>query len=74
MKDGPAAYSEALVKDKPDPMVPLGKGVQNVPAIVGAAKDHIEWMVIEMDVVSGDVFAAIKESVDYLVSHQFARL
>jgi sugar phosphate isomerase/epimerase len=73
MKDGPAQYNQALVDDKPDPMVALGKGTQNVPAIAKAAKDHIEWMVIEMDVVAGDVYAAIKDSYDYLVSHQFAR-
>jgi sugar phosphate isomerase/epimerase len=73
MKDGPAKYNQALVEDKPDPMVALGKGTQNVPAIANAAKDHIEWMVIEMDVVAGDVYAAIKDSYDYLVSHQFAR-
>ncbi|HTR27986.1 MAG TPA: sugar phosphate isomerase/epimerase [Puia sp.] len=74
MKDGPAVYNEALARDKPDPMVALGKGTQNVPAIAAAAKDHIEWMVIEMDVVAGDVFAAIRESVNYLVSNRFARL
>lgn len=74
MKDGPAKYSQALIEDRPDPMVALGKGTQDVPAIVDAAKAHIEWMVIEMDVVAGDVFAAIKESVDYLVNHRFARL
>src|SRR5579872_2383993 len=73
MKDGPAKYSQALVEDKPDPMVALGKGTQNVPAIAAAAKGHIEWMVIEMDVVAGDVFGAIKESYDYLVNHRFAR-
>lgn len=73
MKDGPAKYNQALVEDKPDPMVPLGKGAQNVPAIAAAARDHIEWMVIEMDVVEGDVFAAIKESYDYLVNHRFAQ-
>lgn len=74
MKDGPAKYNQALVEDKPDPMVALGKGTQNVPAIVDAAKGHIGWLVIEMDVVAGDVFAAIRESVDYLVGHRFARL
>jgi sugar phosphate isomerase/epimerase len=73
MKDGPAKYNQALVEDKPDPMVALGKGTQNVPAIANAARGHIEWMVIEMDVVAGDVYAAIKDSYDYLVSHQFAR-
>lgn len=66
MKDGPAVYNDALIKDKPDPMVPLGRGTQDIPAIARAAKPNIEWMVIEMDVVAMDVYTAIKESEDYL--------
>lgn len=73
MKDGPAQYNHALVEDKPDPMVALGKGTQNIPAIAAAAKGHIEWMVIEMDVVAGDVYPVIRESYDYLLNHRFAR-
>ncbi|HEY4206037.1 MAG TPA: sugar phosphate isomerase/epimerase [Puia sp.] len=73
MKDGPAVYNDKLIKDKPDAMVPLGRGAQNVPAIAGAAKPDIDWMVIEMDVVAMDVFQAIKDSRDYLVKNKFAR-
>lgn len=72
MKDGPAVYNDNLIKDKPDPMVPLGHGTQNVPAIAKAAKPNIEWMVIEMDVVATDVFQAINDSKDYLLQHKFA--
>jgi sugar phosphate isomerase/epimerase len=73
MKDGPAKWNDSLPKDNPDPMVALGKGTQNVPAIVHAAKGNIEWMVIEMDVVATDIFEAIKESYDYLITNKFAR-
>ena len=72
MKDGPAVYNDNLIKDKPDAMVPLGHGTQNVPAIVKAAAGHMEWMVIEMDVVATDVYQAIKDSQDYLVQNKFA--
>jgi len=72
MKDGPAVYNDNLIKDKPDPMVPLGKGTQNIPAIATAAKPNIEWMVIEMDVLATDVYQAIKDSNDYLLQHKFA--
>jgi sugar phosphate isomerase/epimerase len=72
MKDGPAQYNDALIKDKPDPMVPLGQGAQNVPAIARAAIPNIEWMVIEMDVVATDVYQAIKDSQDYLLKNRFA--
>ncbi|MBS1604613.1 MAG: sugar phosphate isomerase/epimerase [Bacteroidetes bacterium] len=72
MKDGPAVYNDSLIKDKPDPMVPLGRGAQNVPAIARAARPNIEWMVIEMDVVATDVYQAIRDSKDYLLRNKFA--
>ncbi|HEY4875709.1 MAG TPA: hypothetical protein VIH86_09075, partial [Puia sp.] len=72
MKDGPARWNDSLPKDNPDPMVALGKGVQNFPAIVKAADDNIKWMVIEMDVVATDVFQAIEESYSYLLKNKFA--
>jgi len=76
MKDGPAVFSQKLVEDKPDPMVALGKGTQNIPAIARAAQASIDWMVIEMDVVApdADVFAIIKDSRDYLVKKGFAKV
>ena len=73
IKDGPAQYNDKLISDKPDPMVPLGKGTQNVPAIAKSAQAHIEWMVIEMDVVAMDVYRAIGESKEYLVKNRFAQ-
>ncbi len=72
MKDGPARWTDSLPVDKPEPMVALGKGTQNIEAIATAARGNIEWMVIEMDVVATDVFEAIKESYNYLVEHQYA--
>jgi sugar phosphate isomerase/epimerase len=72
MKDGPAKWNDSLPKDNPDPMVALGKGVQNFPAIVKAADDNIKWMVIEMDVVATDVFQAIEDSYNYLLKNKFA--
>ena len=55
-----------------EPMAPLGQGAQDVPAIARAAGPHIEWMVIEMDVVATDVYQAIKDSRDYLLRNKFA--
>lgn len=75
MKDGPAEFKQSLIDDKPDPMVALGQGTQNIPAIAKAAQANIDWMVIEMDVVApnADVFKVIKDSYDYLVQHKFAK-
>jgi sugar phosphate isomerase/epimerase len=74
IKDGPALWNDQLPKDNPDPMTAVGKGTQNFPAIVAAADGNTEWMVVEMDKTSGDVFVALKESFDYLVSNKLARV
>ncbi|MGC4036320.1 MAG: sugar phosphate isomerase/epimerase [Chitinophagaceae bacterium] len=66
IKDGPAVWDEKkLLSDEPDPMTAVGKGTQNIPAIIDAAKDT-EFFVVEMDKVKGDVFKSLKESYDYL--------
>ena len=73
IKDGPAQWHPSLADDNPDPMTPVGKGTQNIPAIVAAAKDNVEWMVIEMDKVSIDVFEALKESYKYLTDNKMVK-
>ncbi len=74
IKDGPAQWNDSLPADNPDPMTAVGKGTQNFPAIVEAADGNTEWMVVEMDKTSGDVFVALKESFDYLVSNKLVRV
>jgi sugar phosphate isomerase/epimerase len=73
IKDGPAMWNDSLPEDNPDPMTAVGKGTQNFPAIVKAADGNTEWMVVEMDKTSGDVFVALKDSYDYLISNKLAR-
>jgi sugar phosphate isomerase/epimerase len=73
MKDGPAIWRESLADDNPDPMVAVGKGTQNFPAIVKAANGNTEWMVVEMDKTDTDVFDALKDSYDYLVKNGMAK-
>jgi sugar phosphate isomerase/epimerase len=74
IKDGPAKWSDSLPKDIPDPMTAVGKGTQNFPAIVQAADGNTEWMVVEMDKTAGDVFAALKDSYDYLINNKLAKV
>jgi sugar phosphate isomerase/epimerase len=73
IKDGPARWSEKLAEDNPDPMTPVGKGTQDFPAIIRSAGDHVEWLVVEMDKVSIDVFEALRQSFDYMVSNGLAK-
>ena len=74
IKDGPARWHENLATDNPDPMTAVGKGTQDFPAIFKAAKDHPEWVVIEMDKTATDVFEALEQSLEYMKLHRFARL
>ena len=71
IKDGPARWSEKLAEDNPDPMTPVGKGTQDFPAIVKARL--AEWLVVEMDKVDMDVFEALRQSFEYMVSHGLAK-
>ncbi|HEY0741774.1 MAG TPA: sugar phosphate isomerase/epimerase [Chryseosolibacter sp.] len=71
IKDGPARYNDDLANDE-TPMTPVGKGTQNFPAIVKAAKGNTEWMIVEMDRTAGDVFDAIDQSYKYLVGNDLA--
>ena len=73
IKDGPAKWNDSLLQDNPDPMVAVGKGLQNFPAIVKASNGNTEWMVVEMDVTATDVFDAIRDSYNYLVKNKMAK-
>jgi len=72
IKDGPAKFNDLLAIDNPDPMTPVGQGTQNFPAIVKAADGNTEWMVVELDKSTINVFDALKQSVDYLISNKLA--
>ena len=74
IKDGPAPWEEDLAAQPHEPMVALGKGVQDFAAITKACGDDPKWMVIELDECATDIFVAVKESVDYLVSNKMAKV
>jgi sugar phosphate isomerase/epimerase len=59
IKDGAATAAASK------PMVALGDGAVDIPAIVRAAA-HAEWMVVELDEVAGDMDTAIERSFRYL--------
>ncbi len=72
IKDGPAKWNDNLAEDNPDPMTPVGQGTQDFPSIIKAGKNNVEWLVIEMDKTSIDVFDALKQSFDYMVGNKLA--
>lgn len=72
IKDGPAKWNDSLPEDNPDPMVAVGQGTQNFPAIVKAADGNTQWMIVEMDKTATDVFKAIDDSYNYLIKNNLA--
>lgn len=73
MKDGPARWHASLADDNPDPMTAVGKGTQDVAGISKACQAHVDWMVVEMDKVEGDVFEALGQSFQFLVGNRYAK-
>ncbi|HYJ62105.1 MAG TPA: hypothetical protein VEV62_00035, partial [Parafilimonas sp.] len=66
IKDGPAVFNQNLITDNPDPMTPVGQGSLNIPSIVNACSENVEWMIIELDKSAINVYDALKQSRDYL--------
>lgn len=59
IKDGPADDPKA-------PMVAVGAGTLDFPAIIAAGGPHTQWLVVELDRCATDMMAAVRESYDYL--------
>ena len=58
IKDGPATIEA--------PMVAVGSGELDFPAIVEAANGHAEWLIVELDRCATGMMAAVGESYRYL--------
>lgn len=65
IKDGPCVQGE--------PMVALGEGVVDVPAVVKAGEGRTEWLVVELDRCATDMLEAVRKSYAYLVKKGLAR-
>ena len=72
VKDGPANWNDNLPEDNPDPMTAIGKGVQDFKAIFTESKNVADWLVVEMDKTSTDVFQVLKESYDFMIENKYA--
>jgi sugar phosphate isomerase/epimerase len=58
IKDGPAI--------KEAPMVAVGAGVMDFPAILKAAAGPVEWLIVELDRCATDMMEAVAQSYRYL--------
>ncbi|MFN2189984.1 MAG: sugar phosphate isomerase/epimerase family protein [Candidatus Promineifilaceae bacterium] len=65
LKDGPAENYE-------DPMTAVGEGAVDYPAVVEAAEDTAEWLIVELDRCETNMMEAIRNSYQYLTSRGLA--
>ena len=65
IKDGPA------VRDKA--MTAVGAGTMDWKAVIGAADDSTEWLVVELDSCDTDMTEAVAASCRYLIDNGFAK-
>ena len=73
IKDGPAIYSNSLDADEPDPMSALGTGKIDIPGIADASAMSARYYVVELDLVEGDVFDALRKSYDFMIDRGYAK-
>jgi sugar phosphate isomerase/epimerase len=65
IKDGPGVRGQ--------PMLALGEGVMDLPALLAAAGDNPEWLVVELDEYAGTMLDAVQRSYDYLAGNGLGR-
>ena len=74
VKDGPANPDDVSVDEPHEPMTAVGQGRLDIPEIMKAAREHVRWMVLEMDETDGDPIALLDQSLQYMLSNRFAAL
>lgn len=56
------------------PHLPVGSGKLDIPAIIGAADQNVlQWLIVELDEYDGDMFGAVEQSYNYLISNGLAK-
>jgi sugar phosphate isomerase/epimerase len=59
IKDGPG--------NREEPMTAVGDGIMDFPAIVEAAGDDVDWLIVELDRCGTDMVEAVAKSCRYLI-------
>ena len=65
LKDGPAVPNQ--------PMVALGAGIMDIPAVVEAGSGSSQWLIVELDDCATDMLEAVQLSYQYLIEKGLAR-
>ena len=65
LKKGPVTRDEA--------MMAVGAGRMDITAVIDAAGDNVEWLIVELDRCATDMMEAVEKSYEYLVGAKLAR-
>jgi sugar phosphate isomerase/epimerase len=65
IKDGPCEQGQ--------PMTAVGDGKVDVPAVVKAAENNAEWLIVELDSCATDMMEAVARSYRYLAGNKLGR-
>ena len=57
---------------KDEPMVPVGSGKMDVSGIIMAARQSLEWLIVDLSMLVVDEIKAVKESYHYLINNGLA--
>ncbi len=68
IKDGPAKKGDTMYAN-----VPVGQGSMDFPSIVKAGGKNIQWMIVEFDEYSGNIFDGLLQSYAYLTKKGLAK-
>lgn len=54
-------------------MLAVGQGKMDIPSVIAAADENVlRWLIVELDSCDTDMFTAVEESYDYLISNNLA--
>jgi sugar phosphate isomerase/epimerase len=72
VKDGPAVWSPQLDDPYPYPVLAVGTGKMDYPAIFEASKGNLEWIIVDIEACETDIIQAIYESYKFIVGNGYA--
>ena len=58
--------------DRDIPLQPVGSGKMDIPAVINAASDITEWLIVEQDDSDTDMFDCVESSYRYLIDNALA--
>jgi sugar phosphate isomerase/epimerase len=66
VKDGPATWSPLMDEPIPYPVLAVGTGKMDYPAIFNASNGNAKWIIVDIEACKTDIIQAIYESFKYL--------